>query len=152
MLYNRTATFHLAIATLFWSCHVVSCRAVKRNDIKIDKLSRMELVAWNEDTIKTIKIGFDKGNTFYYLLQDDLLKETAKHLYKGTWQRLGDTLLLAYKNDNKPDTFKPFLIIETTRHYLIQEIEPNRNRLYLRINQSIDEGRGSHPPRPWEKE
>ena len=111
----------------------------------------MDLIAWNEDTIKTIKIGFDKGNTFYYLLQDSSSKETAKILYKGSWQRLGDTLLLTYKNGKKPATFKPFLIIEMTRHYLIQEIEPNRNRFYLRINQSIDEVRGSHPPRPWEK-
>ncbi len=151
MLYSRTGTFHLAIATLVCSCHLVSCRTGKHNDTRIDKLPPMDLVAWNEDTIKTIKIGFDKGNTFYYLLQENSSKEAAKNLYKGTWQRLGDTLLLTYKNGKKPDTFKPFLIIEMTRHYLIQEIDPNRNRFYLRINQSIDEARGFHPPRPWEK-
>jgi hypothetical protein len=111
----------------------------------------MDLVAWNEETIKTIKIGFGKGNSFYYLLLDNSSRDTTRNLYKGTWQRLGDTLLLTYKNDKNPDTFKPFLIIEMTRHYLIQEIEPNRNRFYLRIDQSLDEARGSHPPRPWEK-
>ena len=73
---------------------------------------------------------------------------TVKYLYKGTWSKLGDTLLLKYKNDKKPDKFKPFLILEMTGRYLIQEIEPNKNRFYLRIQESID-ARGYHPRRPW---
>jgi len=124
---NQNHTLIITVLIFLYSLHFVSCQTNKQNEGKNYRPPAIDLVAWNEDTIKSIKLGFAKSNTFYYSISDRAQTGIVKYLYKGTWARLGDTLILKYKNNKKPDSFKPFLILETTGHYLIQEIEPNKN-------------------------
>lgn len=107
------------------------------------------LLAWNEDTIRSIIFSISQSNSFNYSITTNYFGQIKTNLYKGIWRKSNDTIYLSYRNRLVPKSFEHFLIIEIQGHYLIQNIDNYQKHIYLRIMFDPIGGRGYYTPRPW---
>ena len=89
-------------------------------------------IAWNEDTVNNYQIALSKKGTFYYRIETkEGGKDTVLH-YKGTYGTVANEIYLTFTG-NKPEGTTPYLIIEASGNYYIQNFTDGRKRIFLRI-------------------
>ena len=86
------------------------------------------LVAWNEDSVNSVKLVLYKGNEFYYDIAAQ--SKEPKH-FTGHYKMINDTIFLTYLHNNRPEGFTDYIIKEVSGGYLIQHYAGNR--MFLRL-------------------
>ncbi len=88
---------------------------------------------WNEDTVNSYQIAFMDNHKFAYAIVRTHNSEKEKEYYKGTFKFSQDTFFLTYHKDLRPSGVTNYLVLEASRHYLIQPFTNNAKRFFLRI-------------------
>lgn len=92
-------------------------------------------VAWNEDTIHNWHIVFaKKKGTFTYTLATKIGNKDTTEIYKGTYGSVANEVYLKY-SDKKPAGLTPWLVLEASGNYYIQNFTDGRKRMFLKIQQ-----------------
>jgi hypothetical protein len=90
------------------------------------------LIAWNEDTMQSVKFRIDEDLTFKYLLETKDSNKITKLLYYGKYKYARDTFFLQYRKGRRPANFTDYVIIEASGGYLIQCFTNKSQRLFMR--------------------
>lgn len=87
-------------------------------------------IAWNEDTVNNYQIALSKKGSFNYRIET---RDTIIH-YKGVYGAVANEIYLKFTGE-KPAGFTPYLIVEASGNYYIQNFTDGRKRILLRIQQ-----------------
>jgi hypothetical protein len=111
------------------SCVITGCTN-SRHTVNINDYE----VAWNEDKVNNWHIAFSKKKgTFCYTIPTKKGAKDTFEIYKGTYGiGLSDHMYLKY-SDKPPAGMEPFLVIEASGNYYIQNFTDGRKRIFLRI-------------------
>lgn len=91
-------------------------------------------IAWNEDTVNNYQIALSKKGSFYYRIETkDGVKDTVLH-YKGTYGKVTNEIYLKFTG-KKPEGTTPYLIVDSSGNYYIQNFTDGRKRIFLRRQQ-----------------
>ena len=94
-------------------------------------------IAWNEDEINKWVLVTQEGGKFVYIVshKDITSGITKTENYFGSFRALTnrDTVWLKYDNSKKPEGALDYIVIETSRAYLIQPFSDKRKRIFLRV-------------------
>ena|SRR5688572_6661782 len=127
-------TQHFPIFCLVCLCWLIACTNSKSasSNILVLLSENKAFIAWNEDTVNSYQILLTNEGTFSYtIVRKDGLQKLEEY-YKGTLKLANDTLFLSYYKGLRPPGVTNYLIIEASRHYLIQPFINDTKRIFLR--------------------
>ena len=93
-----------------------------------------KIVAWNEDTILPWKFLITNSDRFIYsitFVNDNGLK--IQKFYTGKANYIENIIMLTYKKGKMPENTVNYLLKEFSGNYLIQTMQNDSNRVFLRI-------------------
>ena len=128
-------TRNISIYCLGILCWLAACKNSKSasSDIFLLAYQGKAFTAWNEETVHSYQIALTTGKKFYYaIVRKESLQKTEEY-YKGTFKFSGDTIFMNYFKGLRPAGVTNYLMVESSRHYLIQPFTNDARRMFLRI-------------------
>lgn len=121
-----TTIISILILNLLTNCSTLKTPGNKKTDWDNYKLN---LLAWNEDTVNNYQFAIVDDTVFYY----SITKKSAR-IYQGkvSVKSSLDTLFLDYYKNRKPANFRSYLVREASGLYYIQFFDNSPKRIFLR--------------------